>query len=121
MQRRDGGSRAVVMIVDGAEVVVWEPPVGVRPNLDVIDHLARLRLMARRRGYELRLRDPCADMIGLIRFVGLAAVFGLEEESVEVVGQTEGGEQPGIEEVVQAGELAVADLEDLYRERGPTT
>jgi hypothetical protein len=120
VQGSGGGSRAVVMIVDGAEVVVWEPPVGVRPNLDVIEHLARLRLMARRRGYELRLRDPCADMVGLIRFVGLASVFGLDERSVEVVGQTEGGEQPRVEEVVEAGELAVADLEDLDRKRGPT-
>jgi hypothetical protein len=115
----DGGSRAVVMVVDGAEVVVWEPPVGVRPNLAVIEHLARLRLTAKRRGYELRLRDPCADMVGLIKFVGLAEVFGLED-SVEVVGQTEGGEQVRVEEVMQAGELAVADLQDLDRKRGPT-
>jgi hypothetical protein len=119
VQSSDGGSRAVVMIVDGTEVVVWQPPVGVRPNLDVIEHLARLRLMARRRGYELRLRDPCADMVGLIRFVGLAEVFGLPE-SVEVVGQTEGAEERGIEEVMQAGELAVADLDDLDRKRGPS-
>jgi hypothetical protein len=119
VQGRGGGSRAVVMIVDGAEVVVWEPPVGVRPNLDVIEHLARLRLAARRRGYELRLRDPCADMVALIKFVGLAGVFGLDD-SVDVVGQAEGGEQFGLEEVVEARELAVADLEDLDRKRGPT-
>lgn len=115
----DGRSRAIVMIVDGAEVVVWEPPAGVRPNLAVIEHLARLRLTARRRGYELRLRDPCADLVGLITFVGLAEVFGLVE-SVEVVGQAEGGEQPGVEEVMQAGELAVTGFEDLDRKRGPT-
>jgi hypothetical protein len=120
VQGRGGGSRAVVMIVDGDEVVVWEPPVGVRPNLDVIERLARLRLAARRRGYEVRLRDPCADMVALIKFVGLASVFGLEEASVEVIGQPEGGEQPGIEEVVQPDELAVGDLEDLDRKRGPT-
>ena len=119
MQGSDGGSRAVVMIVDGTEVVVWEPPVGVRPDLAVIEHLARLRLTARRRGYELRLRDPCVDLIDLVRLVGLAEVFGLEE-SVDVVGQAEGGEEPGVEEVMQAGELAVADLDDLDRKRGPT-
>src|SRR4051812_24837076 len=115
----DGASRAVVMIVDGAEVVVWEPPIGVRPNLAVIEHLARLRLTAKRRGYELRLRDPCVDMLSLIEFVGLTEVFGLEP-LVEVVGQAEAGEQPGVEEVMQAGELAVADLQDLDRKRGPT-
>jgi hypothetical protein len=107
------------MIVDGAEVVVWEPPVGVRPDLAVVDHLARLRLAALRRGYELRLRNPCPDLAGLIRFAGLADVFGLED-SVEVGGQAEGGEQLGLQEVVQPGELAVADLDDLDRKRGPT-
>jgi hypothetical protein len=120
VQRNDGGGRAVVMIVDGAEVVVWEPPVGVRPDLAVVEHLARLRLTAHRRGYELRLRDPCPDLVRLIRFVGLAEVFGLEG-SVEVVGQAEGGEQLGLQEVVQAGELAVADLDDLDGKRGPAT
>lgn len=119
MQGNDGGSRAVVMIVDGTEVVVWEPPVGVRPDLAVVEHLARLRLTAHRRGYELRLRNPCADMVGLIRFVGLAEVFGLDR-SVEVVGEPEAGEQLRLQEVVEAGELAAADLDDLDRERGPT-
>jgi len=109
----------VVMIVDGAEVVVWEPPVGVRPDLAVIDRLARLLLTARRQGCELRLRNPCPDMVGLIHLVGLAEVFGLDA-SVDVVGQPEHGEQLGIQEVVQSRELAVADFEDLDRERGPT-
>lgn len=120
MQGSDGGSRAVVMIVDGVEEVVWEPPVGVRPDLGVIDRLCRLLLRARRAGYELRLRDPCPDLVALIRFVGLADAFGLEP-SVEVVGQPEHREQLGGQEVMQPGELAVADLEDLDRERGPTT
>jgi hypothetical protein len=118
VQGSDGGNRAVVMIVDGAEVVVWKPPVGLRPDLAVIEHLARLHLTAQRRGYQLRLRDPCPDLAGLIRFVGLAEVFGLED-SVEVVGQAEGGEQLGLQEVVQPGELAVADLDDLDGKRGP--
>lgn len=140
----DGGSRAAVMIVDGTEVVVWEAPPGVRPDLAVIERLARLRLDARRRGCGFRLRNPCADMVALIEFLGLAGVFGTDgtdddvvadqdgagagttraragATSVEVVGQAEGGEQARVEEVVEAGEPAVADLDDLDRERRPPT
>lgn len=137
----DGGSRAAVMIVDGTEVVVWEAPPGVRPDLAVIERLARLRLDALRRGCGFRLRNPCADMVALIGFLGLAGVFGtdptddvvgVDDEdgtiapaaggtSVEVVGQAEGGEQARVEEVMEAGEPAVADLDDLDCERRPPT
>lgn len=125
----DGASRAVVMVVRGRDVVVWVPPIGVRPDLAAIDHLCRLLLDARRRGHELRLRNPCDDMVALVRLAGLAEVFGLSTESsgdgdgdgdgdgrgasVEMVGEAEGGEELGDEEVVQADEPPVADLDDL--------
>lgn len=112
-----GGSRAVVMIVDGDEVVVWEPPLGVRPDLAVIDRLTRMQLDARRRGYVLRLRNPCVDMLALVELVGLSELFGVDAAeplgSVEVLGQPERGEQLGVQEVVEADDAAVGDLDDL--------
>ena len=104
------------MIVDGVEIVVWEPPVGVRPDLAVIDHLCRLQLDARRRGHPLRLRNPCVDMLALVRLVGLAEAFGVPDPDaplLEVVGEPERGEQLGVQEVVQPEQLAVLDLDDL--------
>ena len=97
-----------MLIVDGRETVVWTPPNGVLPTMAVIDHLCRLQLDARRLGGEIVLRKPCADLQRLIRFAGLADALGLE-----VVGHAAGGEQLGVEEVVQADEPSVGDLDDL--------
>ena len=116
MAESEDDRRAVVMIVDGAEVVVWEPPVGVRPDLAVIDHLARLQLQAMRRGCTLRMRNPCVDMLALVRLVGLAEMFGIADASVEVQGNAERLEQLRVQEVVQPEQLAVLDLEDLEGE-----
>jgi anti-anti-sigma regulatory factor len=71
------------MIVDGAEIVLWEPPVGVRPDLGVIDRLARMQLDARRKGCELRLRNPCPDLLALVRLTGLSRAFGLPDDETD--------------------------------------
>ena len=48
-----------------------------RANADAatVDALARARLAARSRGFELRLVDPPRDLVDLIEFLGLADVL----------------------------------------------
>ena len=48
------------------------------PDVRTIDVLARLQLGARRRGRPLLLRDPSAELIDLITFVGLSDVLRVE-------------------------------------------
>lgn len=60
------------------------------PTAATIDHIARLKLAARRCGCDLQLSNANADLVELIGFVGLARVLGVELER-----QTEHGEQPG--------------------------
>jgi ABC-type transporter Mla MlaB component len=47
-------------------------------NVGTIDALARLQLAARRRGFELRLRDPPEDLVCLLELTGLSEVLRLE-------------------------------------------
>jgi STAS domain len=59
-----------------------------------VDALARLRLAARRRGFELRLRHASAELQALLTFVGLDEVLRVEAE-----GQPEEREERlGVEE-----------------------
>ncbi len=67
-----------------------------RPNLALIDSLARLQLDARRRGGRLRLRNVTDELRGLLELVGLADVLAVEPRR-----QPELGEQLGVEEVMQ--------------------
>ncbi|TMK66597.1 MAG: hypothetical protein E6G60_02715 [Actinobacteria bacterium] len=59
-----------------------------------IDTLARLQLMARRHGFEIRLRDASSELQHLLDFVGLRDVL-----RVETGGQAEQREKRvGVEE-----------------------
>jgi ABC-type transporter Mla MlaB component len=53
---------------------------GVEPDAVTVDALARLQLAARRRGCEVRLRNPSAALLDLVRLMGLTNV--LPEEPV---------------------------------------
>ena len=57
----------------------------------MVEQLARLRLEARRAGVDVALVDPPPALVELLELVGLR---------LEVLGQTEGGEVPRVEEVV---------------------
>lgn len=97
-----GGASTVVFILDGQ----IEMPVCVladpgNPDLDLVNSLARCSLAMRRRGWEVRVRNPHHALCELIELVGLAGVLGLEPRR-----QAERREQPGVEEVVQRDELA---------------
>jgi hypothetical protein len=66
------GSRTIVVVVDGdvevTTVHVDGPPA---PDLAVVATVARLRLMARRMGWTIRIEDPCPRLCELLEFVGL--------------------------------------------------
>jgi hypothetical protein len=78
------------------EVVICPPDGRGCPDLALMDALARLQLAARRLGWSIRLRNPTEELCLLLDLVGLVGVLPLETG-----GETEGGEQLGIEEVVQ--------------------
>ncbi len=68
-----------------------------RPDLAVVDRLARLELGARRAGLSVRLRDAHPELCELLELCGLGEVLGAGRQ---VGGQPEGGEEAGVEEVV---------------------
>jgi hypothetical protein len=71
------------------------------PDLDLVDALARLQLMARRRGCSIQLR-PSDELRELLLLVGLSKAL-----SVEARRETEEGKELGVEEVVQPGDPPV--------------
>ena len=74
-----------------------------RPDVGTVGALARLHLAARRRGGEIRLRDPSPPLLELIALCGLADVLRIEPGR-----QPEEGEQPlGVEERVDVGDPPV--------------
>lgn len=85
--------RLSIATADGAEL----GPVEVRgpgaPDLALVEALARLQLLAGRAGATLRVRDACADLVGLLELTGLRReVGGQSEERVERLGVEEGVE-----------------------------
>jgi hypothetical protein len=64
-----------------------------------VDVLARLQLLARRKGGTLVVEDLCGELADLLDLAGLRRQVG---------GQAEGGEDPlGVEEAVEAGDPPV--------------
>jgi hypothetical protein len=86
----------VLLIVDADTEEIVARVDARRPNLALIDSLARLQLDARRRGGRLRLRNVTDELRGLLELVGLADVLAVEPRR-----QPELGEQLGVEEVMQ--------------------
>ena len=106
MMDTNDGARTVVLVVHGDVEVVLGQVVG-RRDLALVEALARLQLAARRLGCSIRLRDPCAELCGLLDLVGLADVLVDAALPLEARGEAEDGEQLGIEEVVQPGDPAL--------------
>ncbi|MFI1185501.1 STAS domain-containing protein [Streptomyces californicus] len=67
----------------------------VRPDLALVDAVARLALVARRSGYTLRLRRVPPELRALLDLVGLADVVALAQEPA---GPGEPGEPGEIED-----------------------
>ena len=64
----------VVLICDQVEVTSWPLAGWGRPDLGVVDQLARLQLTACRVGCSVRLRDPCVELVELLDLLGLGDV-----------------------------------------------
>jgi hypothetical protein len=78
-------------------------------DLRTIDALARLQLLARRLGLELRVHEPSPELRELARLTGLTAALRLEPG-----GQPEEREEAlGVEEEGQLGDLAAPEFDDL--------
>jgi ABC-type transporter Mla MlaB component len=65
----------VVLVRGDAEVACWAVPAGRRPDLSVVDQLARLQVTAGRLGYSIRLRDAPNRLRELIDLVGLSDIL----------------------------------------------
>ena len=89
----------LVLVRGDAELAGWPLAQWDRPDLAVVDQLARWQLAARRLGCSIRLRGACAELVELLELAGLGELVsgGLR---LETRGQAEGGEQRGVEEVV---------------------
>jgi hypothetical protein len=97
VERRCSPAR-VVLRRGHSEVGAWR--LGCeRVDLDLVDDLARLQLMARRLGCSILLVDADAELMDLLGLTGLRDVLA-PPSRVEVVGEPERREQGGVEEVV---------------------
>jgi hypothetical protein len=63
---------SVVVVDGGVEVALWRADDLDRPTLEVVEALARLQLHAKRLGCEIKVRDACSELRGLLDLVGLA-------------------------------------------------
>ena len=64
----------VVLRRGDADVASWPLPCG-RPDMAIVDRLARLQLEARRLGCSIQLRNACPELVELIELSGLDEVF----------------------------------------------
>jgi len=88
-----------------------------RAHLGTLDGLARLELAVRRAGARLELVGPSADLRALLGLTGLADVLATAGSDVEVQGQAEDAEVVDADEVGDAADPAVPDLEQVDRPR----
>lgn len=94
----------VVLVRGDDEVRSWPLPAR-HPDLALVDELARLQLEACRRGCAIRLRSPGPRLWELLQLAGMARVVpGGGELVVEMGGEPEHGEQPGVEEGMEGGD-----------------
>ena len=97
--------QVVVVGPGGAELLRADLRGASRPDMAVVDRLARLQLVARRRGADVVVRDATRDLRALLGLAGLLGQMCRESEHGEDV--------LGVEEGVEFGDAPVDDLEDL--------
>ena len=85
-----------------------------RPDLTVVDALARMHLAARHAGGTIQLRRPSHQVQELLVLTGLDGVLTLAGEAGW---QTELREQPGVDEAVDGRDGATRDLQHVDGER----
>lgn len=101
-------------VVDGeTTLTTWRLTGVTRCDLGLIDALARLQLVARRRGWTIRLTHTDRELVELLELTGLADVIGDRQpplpslSALEGEREAAGGEALGAEEVVPGDDLAV--------------
>jgi ABC-type transporter Mla MlaB component len=67
--------RVCALLTDSAGVVVECDVAGVPPDAVTVEALARLQLVARRNGCQVRLRNSSDDLLDLVLLMGLSDVF----------------------------------------------
>ncbi|MDQ6909623.1 MAG: hypothetical protein M3Z84_02380 [Actinomycetota bacterium] len=88
-----------MVVVDGDKVVArWRVDDPARPDLSMVETMARLHLAARRIGLDLRLEHPSTELWGLVELVGLADLL------LDARWQAEGPEQLRVEKVMKPGD-----------------
>jgi hypothetical protein len=91
----------VIVSRAGTEVATWEILRQGSADLGLVNTLARLQLLAHRMGCTIEIREPTEELTGLLDLTGLAEALGTPRLlRIEMLGEAERGEQPGVEEVV---------------------
>jgi hypothetical protein len=67
------GTTVLLVVSDELEVVLGRT--AARPDIGVVEALARLQLAARRFGCSIRLRDPSRELCDLLDLAGLADII----------------------------------------------
>ncbi len=88
----------VVLAHHGRDVATWTLRCPAPPDLQTVEELARLHMVAKRLGSSIRVHAPSRELVELIGLAGLNDV--LEVALSEPGGETEPGEEPSVEEVV---------------------
>ena len=89
--------RIVFIGPSGNELATCAVASARRPDLALVDALARAQLVARRSGGRIYLRDAAPELWELLEFVGLDGEMGRQPER---------GEEVGVEERVVGGDPA---------------
>jgi len=92
-------NRDAVLIVNADTDEVLGYVDASRPDLALVESLARMQLRARRRGERVRLRNVSDDLRGLLELVGLTDVLAVEPQR-----EPELREQLRVDEVMQPGD-----------------
>jgi hypothetical protein len=102
---RDEGSRTTVVLADGDTRMAVVHVVGPQPpDLTVVSAVARLRLMALRMGWTVRIENPCFHLCELLELTGLSDVLLAPRQR-----------RPGDEPCPDAGPGVEAELEPWPR------
>jgi len=100
----EGSGGEVVVLLDGGGEVVVGHLAGQRPDLSLVEVLARLQLDACRLGWSIRVQAPSPQLPALLDLVGLAGVIEagapVPASALESQGQAEDGEQLGVQEAL---------------------
>ena len=97
-----------LIVESGESIELWRLDETALPFVTIVDVLCRLHLVARERGWQVVVCAPSPGFLTCLALVGLDELI-----SVEVIGESEGGEQLWVEEVVQPRDPPVDDLHDL--------